>query len=182
MLPDVFPVVSARAAAVPRPLPAVAEFVPQAIFRKEAAPLVVPLIEEMSLRVMSGWDIHVLPDVFAVVSAGEAAVHWPMPVVDESVPQVILRKEAAPVVVSLTEEMTLCVAMVGLIEDGSDLPIALLDPNLFHQTVVLLMLAYLSPVVSARGSFVLTSLPTISEVFSSAVLVGGGGSLLRQPP
>ena len=154
MFPDVFPVVSAGAAAVPRPLPAVAEFVPQAIFRKEAAPLVVHLIEEMSLRVMSGWDIevglteltqdiHVLPDVFAVVSAGEAAVHWPMPAVDESVPQVVLRKEAAPVVVSLAEEMTLCVAMVGLIEDGSDLPIALLDPNLFYQTVVLLMLACL---------------------------------------
>ena len=54
-----FPVVSAGAAAVPWPLPAVAEFVPQAIFRKEAAPLVVLLIEEMSLRVMSGWDIEV---------------------------------------------------------------------------------------------------------------------------
>ena len=30
------------------------------------------------------------------------------------------------------------------------------------------------PVVSARGTAVPTSLPTISEVFSSAVLVGGG--------
>ena len=39
-----------------------------------------------------------------------------------------------------------------------------------------------SPVVSARGSFVLTSLPTISEVFSSAVLVGGGGVVAEAAP
>ena len=54
VLPDVFPVVSAGEAAVPWPLPAVDESVPQAIFKKEAAPMVVPLIEEMSLRDMSG--------------------------------------------------------------------------------------------------------------------------------
>ena len=45
------------------------------------------------------------------------------------VPQVVLRKEAAPVVVPLAEEMTLHVAMVCLIDDGSYLPIALLDPE-----------------------------------------------------
>ena len=69
---------------MPWPLPAVDESVPQAIFKREAAPLVVPLIEEMSLRVMSvrdievgltelTEDIHALPDVFPVMSAGEAA-------------------------------------------------------------------------------------------------------------
>ena len=116
VLPDMFPVVSAGAAAVPRPLPAVDEFVPQATFKKESAPLLVTLIEELSLRVMSGRDIEVglteltqdiliLPDTFPVVSAGEAAVSWPLPAVDELVPQVILRKEAAPVVVSLDEEI-----------------------------------------------------------------------------
>ena len=33
----------------------------------------------------------------------------------------------------------------------------------------------MSPIVSVRGTAVPTSLPTISEVFSSAVLAGGGG-------
>ena len=140
VLLDVFPVVSTGVATVPRPLPAVAEFVPQDTFKEEAAPLVVPLIEELSLRVISGrdievglteltQDIHVLPDVFPVVSAGEAAVPWPLPAVDELVPQVVLRKETAPVVVPLAVEMFLRVAMVVLIKDGRSLPIALLDPE-----------------------------------------------------
>ena len=182
VLPDVFPVVSAGVAAVLRPLPAAAEFVPQAIFKKEA-------IEEMSLCVMSGRDIevgsteltrniHVLSDVFPVVSAGEAAVPWPLPAVYESVPHVVLWKEAAPVVVPLAEEMTLRVAMVGLIEDGSDLPIALLDPEHVLSDCCIVDVSVLvperSPVVSARGSAVPTSSLTSSEVFSSAVLAGGG--------
>ena len=188
VLPDVFPVVSAGAAAVPRPLPAVAEFVPQDTFKKEAAPLVVPLIEELSLRVMSRrdievglteltQDIHVLPDVFPVVSAGEAAVPWPLPAVDELVPQAVLRKEAAPVVVPLAEEMFLRVAMVGRIEDRSGLPVALLDPEPVLSDCCVVDVSVLgpekSPVVFVRGSAVPTPLPTVSDVFSSAVLVGG---------
>ena len=189
VLPDVLPVVSAGAVAVPRPLPTVAEFVPQDTFKKEAAPLVVPLIEELSLRVMSGrgievglteltQDIHVLPDVFSVVSAGEAAVPRPLPVVDKLVPQAVLRNEATPVVVPLAEEMFLRVAMVGLIEDGSSLPIALLDPEPVLSDCCVVDVSVLgperSPVVSARGSAMRTSLPTISDVFSPAVLAGGG--------
>ena len=181
VLPDVFPVVSAGAAAA----------------TKEAAPLVVPLIEEMSLRVMSGrdievglteltQDIHVLPDVFPVVSAGEAAVPWPLSAVDESVPQVVLRKEAAPVVVPHAEEMTLRVAMVGLIEDGSDLPIALLDPEPVLSDCCIVDVSVLvperSPVVSARIAAVPTSLLTISEVFSSAVLAGVVVAEAAPPP
>ena len=71
VLPDVFPVVSAEVAAVPWPVPAVDVYVSQAILNREAAPLVVPLIEEMLICVMSGREIEVglLPDVFSVVSA-----------------------------------------------------------------------------------------------------------------
>ena len=109
---------------------------------------------------------------------------WPLPAVDELVPQVVLRKEAAPGVVPLAKEMFLRVAMVGLYEDGSDLPIALLDPEPVLSDCCVADASGLvpesSPVVSARVSAVPTSLPTNSDVFSSAVLVGG--SLLRQPP
>ena len=56
--------------------------------------------------------------MFPVMSAGAAAVPMPLPAVAESVPHVVIRKEAAPVVVPLAEEMTLRVVMVGLIEDG----------------------------------------------------------------
>ena len=59
-------------------------------------------------------DIQVLLDVFLVVFAGAAAVPMPLPAVAEPVPQVVIRKEAAPV--------TLRVTMIGLIEDGSVQP------------------------------------------------------------
>ena len=59
LLPDVFPVVSAEVAAVPWPLPAVDVFVPEAIFEREAAPLVVSLKEATSVRVMSGRGMEV---------------------------------------------------------------------------------------------------------------------------
>ena len=49
MLPDVFPVVSAGAAAVP--ISVVVETVSPAVFREEAAPVVVPLAEEVAFRV-----------------------------------------------------------------------------------------------------------------------------------
>ena len=143
---------------------------------------------------LSGWDIevgvtdltqdiHVLPDVFPVVSAGAATVPMPLQAVAESVPQVVIGREAASPVVTFAEEMTLRVAMVGLIDDGSDRPAELLDsePDCCFMDVVLV--PERSPVVSARGAVVPTSLPTslptITEVFSSAVLAGG--SLLRPP-
>ena len=114
-------------------------------------------------------DIHVLQDVFPVVSAGAAAVLRP---------QAIFEREAAPLVVPLIEEMTLRVVMVGLIEDGNDLPVALLDPEPVLSDCCIVDVCVLvperSPVVSARGAAVPTSLLTISEVFSSAVLTGGG--------
>ena len=88
-------------------------------------------------------DIQVWLDVFPVVSAGASAVSMPLRAVAEPVPQVVIRKEAAPVVVPLAEDMTLRVAMVGLIEDGSDLPAELLDSEPVLPEPVLLMLACL---------------------------------------
>ena len=106
-------------------------------------------------------DIKVLPDVFPVMSAGAAAVPMPLPAVAEPVPQVVLRREAIPVVVSLAEEMTLCVAMIGLIEDGSDLPAELLDSEPVLPDCCFIDVGMLvpesSPVVSARGAAVPTS-------------------------
>ena len=130
-------------------------------------------------------DIHDLPDIFPVLSAGAATVPMPLPVVAELVqlvPQFVIGTPAASAVVTLAEEMTLRVAMVGLFDDGSDRPTELLDsgPDCCCMDVGVLI-PERSPVVSARGAAVPTSLPTITEVFSSAVLAGGGGSLLRQP-
>ena len=50
-----FPVVSAGAAAVLMPLPVVAELESQVVVRKETASEVVPLAEEMTLRVGMVW-------------------------------------------------------------------------------------------------------------------------------
>ena len=81
----------------------------------------------------------------------------------------------------LAEEITLRFAMVGLCDDGSDRPAELLDsePVCYFMDVGVLVPGR-SLVVSARGAAVPTSLPTITEAFSPAVLAGG--SLLRHPP
>ena len=81
------------------------------------------------------------------------------------------------------EEITLRVAMVDLSEDESDCPAELLDfePDCCFMDVGVLV-AERYPVVSARGAAVPTSLPTITEVFSSAVLAGGGGVVAEAAP
>ena len=70
------------------------------------------------------------------------------------------------------------IAAVGLSDDGSDRSAELFnsesDGCLVDESV---FVPEMSPVISARGAAVPTSLPTISEVFPSAVLAGG--SLLR---
>ena len=151
---------------------------------REAAPLVVSLNEEMSVRVMSGRDmevgmtgltrdIQVLPDVFPVMFDETAAVPMPLHVVVETEPQDDIRRETALSVVPLDDEMTLWVAAVGLGEDGSGCPVELLNSEsdcCFMDDDVLVTEMF--PVVSARGAAVPTSLPTMSEVFSSAT----GGS------
>ena len=82
------------------------------------------LFEEMSLRVNSGRDIEVglteltrdiqvLPDMFPVMFDETAAVPMPLPMVVETGPQDDIRRETAPAVVPLTEEMTLRVSTVG---------------------------------------------------------------------
>ena len=55
VLPDVFPVMFDETAAVPMPLPVVVEPGPQDDIRRETAPAVAPLAEEMTLRVCYGW-------------------------------------------------------------------------------------------------------------------------------
>ena len=51
VLPDMFLVIFVETAAVPVPLPVVIETGPQEDIRQETAPAVVPLAEEMTLRV-----------------------------------------------------------------------------------------------------------------------------------
>ena len=100
-------------------------------------------------------DLQVLPDVFPFVPAGAATVPMPLPVVAESESHVVIRKETAPVVVPLAEEMTLRVGMVGLIEDGSDLPAELLGSERVLPDRCFIDVGVLvperSPVVSARA-------------------------------
>ena len=70
--------------------------------------------------------------------------------------------------------MTLRVSTVGLSDDGSDCPVEFLNSEsdcCFMNDGVLV--PERSPVVYAMSAAVPTSLPTISEVFSSAVLAGG---------
>ena len=85
-------------------------------------------------------------------------------------------RETTPAVVPLVDEMTLHVATVGLSNDGSDRPVDLLSSESDGGLVVeCVLVPEMSPIISGRGAAVPTSLPTISEVFSSAVLAGGGG-------
>ena len=123
-------------------------------------------------------DQEILSYVCLVVSAGAAAVPMSLPVGAETVSPAVFREEAAPVVVPIAEEGSLRVGMVGLVEDGSDLPVKLL-----HSEHVLpdcdfidvgVLVPEMFPVVSARGAAVPMSLPAITEVFPSAIFAGGG--------
>ena len=116
-----------------------------------------------------GRDIRVLPDVFPVMFDEAAAVLLFSPVGVDADTQVDVRRETTPTVVPLV--------------DGSDRPAGLVvskSGGCVMNEIVLV--PEMSPVVSARGAAVPTFLPTMSEMFSSAVLAGGGVSLLRQPP
>ena len=123
-------------------------------------------------------DIQVLLDVFTVVCAGAVTVMMLLPVGTEAVPQFKIRRETVPAVSPLADKMSSCVATVGLTNDGNDRPELLdSDQNCCFMNIGVLAPEW-SPVVSVRGAAVPTPLPTIAEVFSSAVLAGG--SLLRQ--
>ena len=101
-----------------------------------------------------------MPDVFPVVFNETAAV--PMPL--SAGPHVDIRRETAPAVVPLAEEMTLRVATVGLSDDGSDCPAELLN---FESDCCFMdggvLVRERSPVVSARGAAVPTSLKMDSD-------------------
>ena len=163
VLPDVLPVLFDETAAVPLPLPVVVETGPQVDC-------------EMDI-LLSGWDVEVeftdigrdiriLPDVFPVMFDKAAAVPLSSPVVVDTGPQVDVRRKTTPTVVPLV--------------DGSDRPAGLVNSKsdccVTNERV---LVPEMSPVVSARGAAVPTFLPTMSEMFSSAALAGGG-SLLRQ--
>ena len=94
-----------------------------------------------------------------------AAVPMPLPVVVETGPQV----DYDPDILLSGRELE-----VG-VTDVSDCPADLLHSKSDGCFVVeCVLVPEMSPIVSARGAAVLTSLPTISEVFSSAVLARGG--------
>ena len=128
-------------------------------------------------------DLQVLPDVFPVVSAGAAAVPMPLPVVAESVSQVVIRKEAAPVVVPLAEEVTLRVGMVGL-KMGVTFQLSCQGLNVFYRIVVLLMLVCLfrRGLRSYLQGVLLCRRPCRPLLKCFPLLILLGGSLLRQPP
>ena len=169
VLPDVFPVIFDETVAVPMTLPVVVETGPQVDYDPDI--LLSGRDIEVGITDITQ-DIRDLPDAFPVLFDETAAVPLSSPVVVETGPQVDI-----PAVVPLVDEMTLCVATVGLSNDASDRPSELLNSESDGCFVDESMLVLeMSPVVSARG----TAVPTISEVFSSAVLAGG--LLLRQPP
>ena len=76
--------------------------------------------------------------------------------------------------VPLDDDMTFWVATVGLGDDVSGCPVELLnsesDCYFMDDDVVV---TEMFPVVSTKNDTMPTSLPTMSEVFSSAVLAGG---------
>ena len=80
-------------------------------------------------------------------------------------------------VVPLAEEVPLRVGMVGLTEEGRDLPVEFLGSERVVPDCCFLDVDVLvperSPVISARGAAVPTSLPTITEIYSSVVFAGG---------
>ena len=120
-------------------------------------------------------DIQVVPDVFPVIIDETAAVPMPLHVVVETEPQDDVRRETALSVVSQDDEMTLWIDTVGLSVDGNGCQVELLNSGsdwcfMDNGVVVTGMFS----AVSARGAAVSTFLPTISDVFSSAVLDGGG--------
>ena len=64
---------------------------------------------------------------------------------------------------------------MAVLRDGSILNLTVMDE--------IVLILGMSPFVSMKSAIVPTLLPALSEVFSPAVLAGGGGgSLLRQPP
>ena len=87
----------------------------------------------------------------------------------DSGPQVVVRRETTPTVV--------------LPVDGSDRPAGLVDSKSDCCVMIeLVLVPEMSPVVSARGAAMPTFVPTMSEMFSSAVLAGGGRCCGSPPP
>ena len=183
VLPDMFPAMFDETAAVPLPLPVVVETGPQVGYD----PDILLSGRDIEVGVMDiNQDIRVLPDVFPAMFDETAAVPLPLSVVVETGPQVgydpdilVSGQDIEVGVMDITQDIRvlpdvfpamLRVTTVGLSNDENDRPAGLLNSEsdgCFVDESVLV--PEMSPVVSARGTAVPTSLPTMSEVFSSAV-------------
>ena len=178
VLPDVIPEMLDERAAVRLPLPVVVETGSPVGYNPDI--------------LVSGWDIEVgvlditpdirvLLDVFTARFDETAAVPLSSPVVADTRPQVDIRRGTTRAAV--VDEITLRVTTVGLSNDESVRQFKLLNSK-YDRCFVdeSVLVPEMSPIVSVRGTAVPTSLPTISEGFSSAVLAGGGGVFMIQFP
>ena len=153
-----FPVRFDKSAAVPMTLPGDVEMGPQV----NDDPDVMLTGRDVELSNMDvGRDIRVLTDGCPIKFE-----ELSFPVVVNTETQVDVRCETTSVVVPFV--------------DGCGRPAGWLDSESDCCVVDEIVLA---PFVSVRSAAVPTFLPAMSEVFSLAVLAGGGGgSLLKQPP
>ena len=165
-LPDVFPVRFDQMAAVPMTLPVNVQMGPQV----DDDPDVMLTGQEVEVSDTDvGRDIRVLTDGCPSMFEESATVPLSLPVVVNTETQVDVILETISAVVSFGDG---CGRPAGWLDSESDCCVMdemVLDPEM-------------SPIVSVRSAAVPAFFPTKSEVFSHAVLAGGGGSLLRQPP
>ena len=185
-----FPVMFDKKAAVPMPLPMVVGTESQVDYDPDTLlPMSLPVVVETGPQV---WcesdlllserdmkvddtdtdvirDIRLLTDVCPMMLEDSATVPLSLPVVVNTETQVDARWETTSAVVPFGDG---CGRPAGWLNSKSDCCVMdeiVLDPEM-------------SPIVSVRSAAVPAFLPTKSEVFSLAVLAGGGGSLLRQLP
>ena len=139
-----------------------------------------PQVEEDPDVVLTGWDmevgdtdvgrdIRVLTDVCPMMFDESATEPLSLPVVVNTETQVDVRWDSTLAVVLFVDG---CGRPAGWLDSESDC--CVMDE--------IVLVPEMSPIVSMRSAAVTTFLPAMSEVFSLAVLAGGGGSLLRQPP
>ena len=163
-LPDVFPVMFDKMAAVPMTLPVGVKTGPQV----EEDPDVVLTGRDMEVSDMDvGRDIRVLTDVCPMMFDESATEPLSLPVVVNMETQVDVGCESTLAVVPFV--------------DGWGRPARWLDSESDCCVMdEIVLVPEMSPIVSMRSAAVPKFLPAMSEVSSLAVLAGG--SLLRQPP
>ena len=165
-LPDVFPVMFDKTAAVPTTVPVGMEMGPPV----DEGPDVVLTRRDMEVGDIDvDRDIRVLTDVCPMMFDESTTVSLSLPVVVNAETQVDVRWETTSAVVPFVDG---CGRPAGWLDSESDCYVMdeiVLDPEM-------------SPIVSVRSAAVPTFLPTMFEVFSLAVLAGGGGRCCDSPP